>query len=140
MKEVERHRACRDFDRLSKFVERNGSSLVDPADLVQVAVAAASAANGRSEIKTEDEDKNPESKQTMKSLREAAAVTADEMVQKDKSIAVLKENHVILSKKLYQERAISAELKKELEKLRAMDAAVRNYCGHCYLLFVEVCL
>lgn len=129
MKEVERHRACRDFDRLSKFVERN-ESLVDPAEIVQVAVPALSASNG-SEVKTEDEeDKNPETKQSVASLREAAAVAADEMVQKDKTIAVLKDNHVILGKKLYQERVISADLKKDLEKLRAMEAAV------CVCLFV----
>lgn len=113
MKEVERHRACRDFDRLSKFVERNSTSLVDPT------LETEKQTNGVAETKPEVHAEKAEM---------ACHMSSEEQSQKDKetakTIATLKDNQVILSTKLYQERAITAELKKEIEKLHAMDAAV----------------
>uniref|UniRef100_K3WQG6 E3 ubiquitin protein ligase n=1 Tax=Globisporangium ultimum (strain ATCC 200006 / CBS 805.95 / DAOM BR144) TaxID=431595 RepID=K3WQG6_GLOUD len=114
VKEVERHRACRDFDRLSKFVERNSASLVDPALEKERLQINGVAADKKSDVQGEKTE----------NVRQ---VSSEEQVQKDKEtakmIATLKENHVILSAKLYQERAITAELKKDVERLQALEAA-----------------
>ncbi|KAF1332147.1 E3 ubiquitin-protein ligase bre1 2, partial [Globisporangium splendens] len=114
VKEVERHRACRDFDRLSKFVERNSASLVDPALEKERLQINGTAADRKSEVQGEKTE----------NVRQ---VSSEEQIQKDKEtakmIATLKENHVILSTKLYQERSITAELKKDVEKFQALEAA-----------------
>lgn len=63
---------------------------------------------------------------------DAAKITAKELAEKEKTLATLRENQVILSKKLYQERGLGADLRKEVERYRAMETAVR--CWSMWLL------
>lgn len=127
-KEVERHRACRELDRLSQFVEQNPSTLVDPSEQQQRpnADAKPSASSG-------DERQDAADAATVKTETAAAAapitvplITEEELALKEKTLATLRANQTILSTKLYRERGLCAELKRELEKLRATETAVQE--------------
>ncbi|KAG7402185.1 E3 ubiquitin-protein ligase bre1 [Phytophthora boehmeriae] len=111
-KETERHQACRDYDRLSSFMKRQGNI----EDI---------SANGN-DIKSEKDadDEKPREKDT------TAIVNQEELTKKEaehaKAVATLRENMTILSTKLYQERQKMDSMRRELDKLKALEAAWKN--------------
>ncbi|KAL7693207.1 putative Zinc finger, RING-type, E3 ubiquitin ligase Bre1 [Plasmopara halstedii] len=114
LKETERHRACRDYDRLSALVKQ------------QVAEAAVNA--GDSVVKTEiDANGEQSGEKTISETTSIEMVKQDELVEKEKEnakvVALLKENVGILSKKLYQERHKFDSVKQEIEKYKALEVA-----------------
>ncbi|TDH70624.1 uncharacterized protein CCR75_005093 [Bremia lactucae] len=115
-KEIERHRACRDFDRLSTFVKQQGA--VDAENVVD--------ANLKLERITDDSnslDKLPDSSSS-------EVVEHEEIIKKEKEheklVATMRENMSILSKKLYQERHKLESMDRELDKYRALESAWKN--------------
>ncbi|KAG2766779.1 hypothetical protein PC129_g32 [Phytophthora cactorum] len=116
-KETERHRACRDYDRLSAYVEQRGG----------VNTANVNADDVKME-KVEDGGKNGEKTSSGSSSTEM--VKQEALVEKEKEhakiVATLRENMGILSKKLYQERHKVDSMKRELEKLKASETAWKN--------------
>ncbi|KAF4322991.1 hypothetical protein JM18_000306 [Phytophthora kernoviae] len=111
-KEAERHQACRDYDRLSAFVKRQGG-------------VEGNSANGE-DIKNEKvaDDEKPREKDTV------AMVNQEELTKKEaehaKTVATLRDNMTILSTKLYQERQKMDSMRRELDKLKALEAAWEN--------------
>ncbi|GMF19223.1 unnamed protein product [Phytophthora lilii] len=111
-KETERHRACRDYDRLSAYVNQRGGVHTDGA-------------NG-------DDIKREKTADTEKSREQDTAsgdmVKQEELAKKEeehaKSVATLRENMGILSTKLYQERQKLDSVRRELEKYKALEVAV----------------
>ncbi|CAH0477041.1 unnamed protein product [Peronospora belbahrii] len=116
-KETERHRACRDYDRLSAFIKQRGSVNTD---------------------RIEDDDTKSEqvtdSKQSVKKTTSepssADTVKQEALAKKEqehtKMIATLRENMGILSTKLYQERQKFDLMRRELEKFKALEVAWKN--------------
>ncbi|RLN95094.1 hypothetical protein BBJ28_00000114 [Nothophytophthora sp. Chile5] len=112
-KETERHRACRDYDRLSEFVKQQGGA----------AAADSSGDDVKSEQIASDEKAHK---------KEEAGASAVEMVKQEelarketehaKAVATLRENMSILSTKLYQERGKIDAMRRELEKLKVLEA------------------
>lgn len=124
-KEVERHRACREFDRLSHYVERNAASLIDPADAVAVQKTEAASQNATDASSSSTSLKSAAaSNGDVKLEAQDASAAAEELAQKDKMLATLRENQTILATKLYTERTLVGELKAELERFRALEATV----------------
>ncbi|OWZ19149.1 hypothetical protein PHMEG_0006644 [Phytophthora megakarya] len=116
-KETERHRACRDYDRLSTYVKQRGGVNTDNIE--------------ESDVKVEqgtDNEKSGENSSSGSSSTET--VKKEALVQKEKEhakiVATLRENVGILSKKLYQERHKLDSMKRELEKLKALETAWKN--------------
>ncbi|KAF4040599.1 C3HC4 type (RING finger) zinc finger protein [Phytophthora infestans] len=116
-KETERHRACRDYDRLSVYVEQRGGVNTDNGDVGDVKMEEA--ADGEKA----GEKASSGSSSTEMVKQEALVEQAKEHA---KVVATLKENIGILSKKLYQERHNVDSMKRELEKLKASETAWKN--------------
>eukprot|EP00644_Phytophthora_capsici_P000008 jgi/Phyca11/525476/estExt2_fgenesh1_pm.C_PHYCAscaffold_40002 len=93
-KETERHQACRDYDRLSAFVKQRGGVNRDSGD----------------DPDMEQEADGDNSRDKTLSGTEHAKV-----------VATLRENMGVLSNKLYQERHNLDAVKRELEKLKALE-------------------
>ncbi|TYZ59183.1 hypothetical protein PybrP1_007116 [[Pythium] brassicae (nom. inval.)] len=123
-KEVERHRACRELDRLSHFVEQSPSTLVDPSEQQRADGDAKS--GGAGDERQDASDAAPVKTEAPAAAVGAVTITEEELALKEKTLATLRENQTILSTKLYRERGVCAELKKEVEKLRAMETARRK--------------
>ncbi|KUF89944.1 E3 ubiquitin-protein ligase BRE1 2 [Phytophthora nicotianae] len=116
-KETERHRACRDYDRLSAYVEQRGGVNTDNADVGEIKMENAA-----------DDDKTGD--KTSSGLSSTEMVKQEALVEKEKehakTVATLRENMGILSKKLYQERHKVDTMKRELEKIKASETAWKN--------------
>lgn len=121
-KETERHRACRDYDRLSAFVKQGGGVNMDRVD--------------QSDIKSEqviDTEKPCEKTTSQPSSAETAEQEALAKKEKEhtKIVATLRDNMGILSTKLYQERQKFDSMRRELEKFKALEVAVCDYIVQC---------
>ncbi|KAG6609804.1 E3 ubiquitin-protein ligase BRE1 2 [Phytophthora cinnamomi] len=116
-KETERHRACRDYDRLSAFVKQQGGVNTDGVD-----------ADG---IKTEQvPDKENSREKSTSGSSSAGTVKQEELAKKEKEhakiVGTLHENMGVLSKKLHQERQKIESMRRELEKFKALEVAWKN--------------
>ncbi|KAJ8571326.1 hypothetical protein ON010_g5510 [Phytophthora cinnamomi] len=116
-KETERHRACRDYDRLSAFVKQHGGVNTDGVD-----------ADG---IKTEQvPDKENSREKSTSGSSSAGTVKQEELAKKEKEhakiVGTLHENMGVLSKKLHQERQKIESMRRELEKFKALEVAWKN--------------
>ncbi|CAH0493074.1 unnamed protein product [Peronospora farinosa] len=116
-KETERHRACRDYDRLSAFVKQQGGVNTDRID--------------DSDTKSEQViDTEKPSEKTMSGPSSAEIVKQEALAEKvkehNKIVATLRENMGILSTKLYQERQKFDSMRRELEKFKALEVAWKN--------------
>ncbi|RLN37869.1 hypothetical protein BBJ28_00000482 [Nothophytophthora sp. Chile5] len=113
-KETERHRACRDYDRLSGFVKQQGGA----------AAADSSGDDVKSEQAASDEKCHKEEEAGASAVEMAKQ---EELARKEKehakTVATLRENVSILSTKLYQERGKIDVMHRELEKLKILEAA-----------------
>lgn len=111
-KETERHRACRDYDRLRDFVERKGG--VDTIN------------NNEETIKSERSSDSDNSRGN----GAAESVKQEDLTKKDKEhakiVATFRDNMATLSTKLYQERQKNDSMHRELEKLKALEVAWKN--------------
>ncbi|CAI5741930.1 unnamed protein product [Peronospora destructor] len=116
-KETERHRACRDYDRLSAFVKQQGgvnSDRIDDSDTKSEQVTDI-------EKPCEKITSGPSSAEMVK--QEALA---EKEKKHTKIVATLRENMGILSTKLYQERQKFDSMRRELEKFKALEVAWKN--------------
>ncbi|KAE9033529.1 hypothetical protein PR003_g8701 [Phytophthora rubi] len=116
-KETERHRACRDYDRLSAYVKQRGDVNTDGVD-----------ADG---IKTEQVTDREESRGKAESESSSTAtVKQEELAKKEKEhakiVGSLQENMRTLSKKVHQERQKIESMRRELEKYKALEVAWKN--------------
>ena len=116
-KESERHQACREYDRLSAYVEQHGD--VKTEDAVE------------SDIKSKEVAETEQSGATATSGSPNAETVQQEAFAKKeiehaKVVATMKENMGILTTKLYQERQKLELMRQELEKFKAMELAVCN--------------
>lgn len=115
-KETERHRACRDYDRLSAFVKQRGGVNTDDVN--------------ESDIKSEQAADTEKSREKTASGSSSTEMVKQEALAKKekehaKIVATLRENMGILSTKLYQERQKLDSMRRELEKFKALEVAVR---------------
>ncbi|KAL4151725.1 hypothetical protein PRNP1_008666 [Phytophthora ramorum] len=115
-KETERHRACRDYDRLSAYVKQRGGVNTDGAD--EADVKSELVADGE---KTRQKDTESSSSEMVKQ---------EELIKKEKehaeAVATLRENMGVLSSKLYQERQKVESMRREVEKFKALEVAWKN--------------
>ena len=116
-KETERHRACRDYDRLSAFVKQQGGVNTDRTD--------------DRDIKSEQvTDTEKPCEKTTSGPSSTEIVKQEALAKKEKEhtkiVATLRENMGILSTKLYQERQKFDSMRRELEKFKALEVAVRD--------------
>ena len=113
-KETERHRACRDLDRLSRYVDDR--QVANDGKETKAKEAAGSTVEGaKPDVKSPDKANK---------AKEAADATKND--ETAKMMATLRENMQILSTKLYQERANVDKLKKEVETYKAAELAWRK--------------
>lgn len=119
-KETERHRACRDYDRLQKRVEQYGSSVAAGSSDDLDGRDANNASNGdeRKSVAIKDEKSPPTSEQSQS--REQALM---------KDVEIIRD-------KLFQERRRIDGFRRELNSCRASELAVRRRM-HLYLYWVR---
>lgn len=114
-KETERHRACRDYDRLSAYVKQRSGVNTDGAE-----------ADGIKAEQVKDKDNSREKAAPESSS--AVTVKQEELVKKEKEHAKIvgsfQENMRVLSVKLHQERQKIDSMRRELEKYKALEVAV----------------
>jgi hypothetical protein len=113
-KEAERHRACRDYDRLTAYVNQQGGVHTDGVEDGAVKVE-----------KKVDGDCSGE-----KAAASVEMVKREELAKKEeehaKQVASLRETMASLDQKIYQERHKHEAMKRELVKFKALEKAVRG--------------
>ncbi|KAG1700356.1 hypothetical protein DVH05_012157 [Phytophthora capsici] len=114
-KETERHQACRDYDRLSAFVKQRGGVNRDSGD--------------DPDMEQEADGDNSRDK-TLSGTVNTETVKQEVLEKQEKEhakvVATLRENMGVLSNKLYQERHNLDAVKRELEKLKALETTWKN--------------
>lgn len=113
-KEVERHRACRDYDRLTKHIEHNGMTI--PESLGSGAKQNSTANEGTVSAPV--------------APAEVTAIKREDASEREKHhgkvVAQLRCDSDILRKKLFQERDTTDKLKKEIEQFKASESTVSH--------------
>ncbi|GLD95147.1 hypothetical protein PINS_up003772 [Pythium insidiosum] len=129
-KETERHRVCRDYDRLCEYVERHRIAVADGAKPDTSAEVNGAVEHSTASDKT---DRRDEHAKTASRTGEKRVTLLDAVDRPSASIEreraerkKLTEDINILVQKLQQERALVQTLRKELEQFRAADQAWRN--------------
>jgi hypothetical protein len=109
-KEAERHRACRDYDRLQKHIEEHG---------IDAHASTADSKGGDSVNGSQTADRKTEA-----GVKEEKSTSADlEQAAREKT---LRDNVAILSTKLYHERTRLDGFRRDLERYKALEQAVRT--------------
>ncbi|CAI5720495.1 unnamed protein product [Hyaloperonospora brassicae] len=116
-KESERHQACREYDRLSAYVEQRGDVKTEDAvagdikskEVAETEQSGATATSGSPNAETVQQE-----------------AFAKKEIEHAKVVATMKENMGILTTKLYQERQKLELMRQELEKFKAMELAWKN--------------
>ncbi|KAL3666617.1 hypothetical protein V7S43_008240 [Phytophthora oleae] len=118
-KETERHRACRDYDRLSAFVKQRGGVNRDSSDEPDV---------NMEKVADGDNSRDKTSSGAPTGITETVKQEVLEKQEKEhaKTVATLRESMGVLSNKLYQERHNLDAMKRELEKFKALETAWKN--------------
>lgn len=112
-KETERHRACRDYDRLQKHIEEHG---ID-------ASASTSENKGAASGESVNGPGSADHK-TASGVKEEKYTSADqEQAAREKT---LRDNVAILSTKLYHERTKLDGFRRDLERYKALEQAVSS--------------
>ncbi|KAI9908238.1 hypothetical protein PsorP6_003727 [Peronosclerospora sorghi] len=116
-KETERHQACRDYDRLSAYIEQRGSVKMEDTDEMDT--------KSEQVVNTEKACETiPTSSTGAKSVTQEALEIRE--MEHAKIVATLRENMGILSSKLYQERQKLDSTRLELEKCKTLEVAWKN--------------
>uniref|UniRef100_A0AAV1V4V6 E3 ubiquitin protein ligase n=1 Tax=Peronospora matthiolae TaxID=2874970 RepID=A0AAV1V4V6_9STRA len=117
IKEIERHRACRDYDRLSAYVEQSGDVKADDV--------SESDSKSKDVVDTEQSCATTTSRSPNSETAQQEAIAKKEM-EHATVVTTMRENMGILSTKLYQERQKLELMRRELEKFKAMEVAWKN--------------